>query len=102
MAFNSITGKLAGQKSTRKGIRNNSSKRVKNLIEEIMLENLEVFKNDFQQIDSKERLRLLVQMIGFFIPKLRESNNQQVNIEANNSEYLEKILELPKGYFENE
>lgn len=73
MKFNSETGRNAGKKSTRKGIKDNFSKKRIEKIEEILQELDRDIKSDIKSLPKQQRTRFWLDLQEYVVPKLARS-----------------------------
>lgn len=71
MKFNSNSGKLAGKKSSRKGIPNKSSKELKTALKSLLEQNIDNLQSDIDKLEPKERLDVLLKLANFVLPRMK-------------------------------
>ena len=60
-----------GVKSSRKGIPNKATSELRNRVKMIIEDNVERLQNDLDNVEPKERLNFLIQLLNFALPKLK-------------------------------
>lgn len=73
-----------GKKSTRKGILNKSNKELRERINYIVTNNLETIEKDLEQLESKDRVNAIIQLLKFTLPTYKQ-------IEIDNSDTTKDI-----------
>ncbi|MEO2052733.1 MAG: hypothetical protein ABGX00_13295 [Allomuricauda sp.] len=77
MPFDSRSGAVAGRKSTRKGISNERSKKLKEKVDTLLEDNWEKFMEDLEQLEPKERMSLMIKLLDFVVPRLSRAHVEQ-------------------------
>lgn len=73
MPFNSKTGKIAGKKSSRKGIPDNvETKELKQFFRSLLTENTERIRKEFLALKGKDFVNATFKVAEFSIPKQRQ------------------------------
>lgn len=71
MAFDRNSGKAAGESSSRKGISNKSTAKIRDKIVNVIQENLESLEADLNALNPKERLDVLLKLMNYSLPKIK-------------------------------
>lgn len=74
-----ITGKKYGGR--KKGTPNKLTKETKELLKNIVHNELELIPNSLNNLDTLDRLEILIKLLPYVIPKIEVKNNQ-INIGA--------------------
>jgi hypothetical protein len=61
-----------GKKSTRKGVSNKSTSELREKINLIINNNLEIIEEDLNSLEPKDRLNVLIQLLKFTLPTLKQ------------------------------
>jgi len=64
-------GVVTNSTGRKKGSSNVVTGRIRSLWEDMMVENIDQLKEDFQTLKPKERLELAIKMSGFIVPRLQ-------------------------------
>ena len=75
--------KQMGAKSSRKGVPNRTTQEIREKIKDIIDDNIEKFQNDIDQLEPKERLKVLIDLSKFILPTLKAVDMQTENINDN-------------------
>lgn len=86
MPFNSETASKAGKKSSRKGVPNKSTKAIRQYFQELLSENLEQLKEDIEMLAPENRIRVLLELARYVVPRLNavhyiEEKNDSQNLD---------------------
>jgi len=60
-----------GVKSSRKGVPNKATSELRNRVKMIIEDNVERLQSDLDNVEPKERLNFLIQLLNFALPKLK-------------------------------
>lgn len=77
-----------------KGSTNKATNKVRKAFTLLVENNLEKMQEDLISLDPKDRIKLMLEMSSFIIPKLK-SVEMQADIN-NNEDLLNRLLEIPK------
>jgi len=80
-------GVVTNSTGRKKGSSNVVTGRIRSLWEDMMVENIDQLKEDFQTLKPKERLDMAIRMTHFLVPKLQ-------SIEIDSYPEWEKLLRL--------
>lgn len=64
-------GNQLGKKSSRKGVSNKATKELRNKVQLIIEDNIDQIQKDLDNVEPKERLSFLIQLLNFSLPKLK-------------------------------
>lgn len=78
MAFNSESGKEAGKNSSRKGISNKKTAKIRDKIVLILENNISDLESDLNSLRPKERLEILLKLMTFVLPKVKATEVDQL------------------------
>ena len=73
-----------GVKSSRKGVPNKATSELRNRVRMIIDDNVERLQSDLDNVEPKERLNFLIQLLNFALPKLKAMEITDETTKANN------------------
>lgn len=68
-------GKSGNPKGKPKGSLNKSTEKVRNAFAQLLEDNLDTLKEDLEQVDPKDRIKLLLDLSKYVIPQLRATEH---------------------------
>ena len=68
---NKETASMAGKKSTRNGVPNKATAKVREAFKLLVENNLEQMQSDIDSLEPKERLNIIIQLAKFVLPQLQ-------------------------------
>ena len=72
-----------GVKSSRKGVPNKATSELRNRVKMIIEDNVERLQSDLDNVEPKERLNFLIQLLNFALPKLKAMEITDDRVAAN-------------------
>ena len=83
-----------------KGSQNKITLEVKELIQELFYSNHDQLKDDFKQLDAKDRVKFMIDLLPFIVPKIKsiemieEQPPREMRIIGMTQEEVDNMLEL--------
>ena len=73
MAFTAETAREAGKKSSREGTPNKTTAELRERIKNVLEENFERLQEDINQLEPKDRVKVILDLAKFVIPTLKST-----------------------------
>ena len=70
MPFNSTTGSLAGENSSRKSVPNKTTAAVQRYFQDLLTDNLDQLGEDIKSLEPAQRIKILLELARYVIPRL--------------------------------
>jgi len=94
MAFTSDTAAEAGKSSTRKGVKNKSTAELKALLQTVLENNLETLENDLKAMEPTERVKAILSLANYLLPKCRAIDIS----DTTNTDNFKPVVIKPKEW----
>ena len=82
-----------------KGSSNKATDKVRKAFTQLVENNVEKMQDDLDALDPKDRLKLLIDLANFTIPKFR-AIELQANIHNDNKDLLDRLLKIPEEQYD--
>jgi hypothetical protein len=89
MPFTSDTAKQAGKMSSRKEKPNKTTKELKTILQRVVEVQLDTIEEDLQDLDPKDRLNILLRLVEYILPKVRE---QKISFNELTDEEIDNLI----------
>jgi hypothetical protein len=86
---NSMGGRKVGSK-------NKITQDIREAFKKLIEDNIDGLQNDLDSLDPKDRLRLIIDISQYVIPRLKQTDVSADITSNNNESLLNKLLEIPE------
>ena len=80
-----------------KGSKNKTSSKVRESVQQLLDDNMDMIQHDLDQLEAKDRIKFLIDLMNFTIPKMKSveaSVTSVVELDENKIAQLERMQEL--------
>ena len=84
-----------------KGSTNKATSKVREAFTQLVEQNLNQMQQDLDSLDPKDRIKLIIDLANFTIPKLR-AIELQADIQNDKKDLLERLMSIPEDNFNKE
>lgn len=92
--FNSDSARIAGSKSSRKGVPNKATSETRSRLDLLVSENFDRYQEELNSLNGKDYVQAYHQMLEYVLPKLqRVETSTSLDIDEMNEKQLNQVIE---------
>ena len=77
-----------------KGAKNKVNTQMRDLIQQLFDDNFDTIQEDLENLDPKDRLKFLSDLLPYLLPKLQSTtHSQKIDLDSMSEEDLEKLID---------
>ncbi len=83
------------------GIPNKVTTKIREAFQKLIEDNLEGLDSDLKSLKHSDRIKFIIDLASFIVPRLKAIEVTNNDVTDNHSELINKLLKIPDANFEN-